>query len=158
MGSDGFQVVTGAFGYTGKYLTRRLLAKGIAVKTLTSHPDRPNPFGAQVKALPFNFDKPQALVESLRGAAVLYNTYWVRFTHGAESFDRAVENTKTLIRAAAEAGVGRIVHVSIANADSNSRLPYYRGKGLLEQVIRESKLSYAIVCPTVIYSDEDVLI
>ncbi len=158
MGSDGFQVVTGAFGYTGKYLTRKLVAKGVAVKTLTGHPDRPNPFGRQVQALPFNFDNPQALAESLRGASVLYNTYWVRFTHGAENFDRAVENTKTLIGAAEEAGVARLVHVSIANAAPDSQLPYYRGKGLLEQFIRKSKLSYAIVCPTVIYSTEDVLI
>jgi NADH dehydrogenase len=151
-------VVTGAFGYTGRYLTRRLLAKGITVKTLTGHPDRPDPFGGQVAAMPFNFDRPDELAKSLRGAAVLYNTYWVRFTHGAASFDQAVENTKTLVRAAEAAGVSRIVHVSIANADSKSHLPYYRGKGLLEEFIQQSKLSHAIICPTVIYSAEDVLI
>jgi uncharacterized protein YbjT (DUF2867 family) len=153
-----FHVVTGAFGYTGRYLTRRLLAKGLTVKTLTGHPDRPNPFGGQVAAMPFNFDKPGELVKSLRGAAVLYNTYWVRFTHGQTGFDQAVGNTKTLVRAADEAGVSRIVHVSIANADPKSHLPYYRGKGLLEEFIQQSGLSHAIVCPTVIYSAEDVLI
>jgi NADH dehydrogenase len=158
MSGVGFHVVTGAFGYTGRYLTRRLLSNGVAVKTLTGHPDRPNPFGGQVAAMPFNFDKPEALAKSLEGASVLYNTYWVRFTHGATSFDRAVENTKTLVRAAEAAGVPRLVHVSIANADSKSRLPYYRGKGLLEEFIRQAKLSHAIVCPTVIYSLEDVLI
>ncbi|MBF8283426.1 MAG: NAD-dependent epimerase/dehydratase [Anaerolineales bacterium] len=158
MSEPGVHVVTGAFGYTGRYVTHRLLAKGIRVKTLTGHPDRPNPFGEQVSAVPFNFDKPGELVKSLRGAAVLYNTYWVRFTHGSTGFDQAVENTKTLVRAAEEAGVSRIVHVSIANADSRSPLPYYRGKGLLEEFIQQSKLSHAIVCPTVIYSTEDILI
>ncbi len=151
-------VVTGAFGYTGRYITQRLLAKGITVKTLTGHPDRPDPFGGHVAAIPFNFDKPDELAKSLEGASVLYNTYWVRFTHGATSFDQAVENTKTLVRAAEEAGVSRLVHVSIANADSKSHLPYYRGKGLLEEFIQQSKLSHAIVCPTVIYSLHDVLI
>lgn len=151
-------VVTGAFSYTGRYITERLLAKGIAVKTLTGHPDRPNPFAGRVVALPFDFDKPEALAKSLEGASVVYNTYWVRFTHGATSFDQAVENTKTLVRAAEAAGVSRLVHVSIANADPNSPLPYYSGKGKLEQFIRESKLSHAIVCPTVIYSLHDVLI
>ena len=34
-------VVTGAFGYTGKYIARRLLSLGKWVKTLTGHPDRP---------------------------------------------------------------------------------------------------------------------
>lgn len=158
MAADGFHVVTGAFSYSGRYLTRRLLAKGLTVKTLTGHPERPNPFGGQVAAMPFNFDRPDELAQSLRGAAVLYNTYWVRFTHGSVTYDQAVENTKTLVRAAEEAGVSRIVHVSIANADSKSHLPYYRGKGLLEEFIQQSGLSHAIVCPTVIYSVEDVLI
>ena len=51
-------VVTGAFGYTGKYITRQLLASGVQVKTLTGHPERPNPFGGQVIAAPFNVDDP----------------------------------------------------------------------------------------------------
>jgi len=158
MAVDGFHVVTGAFGYTGRYLTQRLLAKGIAVKTLTDHPNRPNPFGGRVTTMPFNFDRPEALAKSLEGASVIYNTYWVRFTHGAATFDQAVENTKTLVRAAEQAGVPRLVHVSIANADSTSHLPYYRGKGLLEEFVQASKLTHAIVGPTVIYSVEDVLI
>src|SRR5690606_36587488 len=47
-GGEGMHVVTGAFGYTGRYITRRLLERGLRVKTLTGHPDRPNPFGDQV--------------------------------------------------------------------------------------------------------------
>lgn len=158
MGTSEVHVVTGAFGYTGRHLARRLLAEGKAVKTLTGHPDRPNPFGGRVAAMPFNFDRPEALARSLQGATVLYNTYWVRFERGATTFERAIENTKTLVRAAQQAGVRRLVHVSIANADPNSPLPYYRGKGLLEDFIRRSGLSHAILCPTVIYSLEDVLI
>ncbi len=158
MSAGDFSVVTGAFGYTGKHITRRLLASGVRVKTLTGHPHRPHPFGDQVTAMPFNFNNPDQLARSLEGATTLYNTYWVRFTHGSTGFDQAVENTKTLVRAAEQAGVRRLVHVSIANADSKSHLPYYRGKGLLEEFIRQSKLSSAIVCPTVIYSLEDVLI
>lgn len=151
-------IVTGAFGYTGQYITRRLLSAGKQVRTLTGHPNRPNPFGAQVSVAPFNFDKPQELIESLRGATTLYNTYWVRFSYGENTFDRAVENTRTLIKAAEEAGVRRIVHVSITNASPNSHLPYFRGKGLLEQAIVKSRLSYAIIRPTVIFGREDILI
>ena len=42
-------VITGAFSYTGKYITRRLLAMGKQVRTLTGHPNNPNPFGDAVK-------------------------------------------------------------------------------------------------------------
>ncbi|HJW84546.1 MAG TPA: NAD(P)H-binding protein [Anaerolineae bacterium] len=151
-------VVTGALGYTGKYITRGLLAQGGRVRTLTGHLDRPNPFGDRVDVAPLSFDDPAALVESLRGAATLYNTYWVRFSHGALTFERAVENTRTLFRAAKQAGVRRVVHVSIANPSEDSLLPYYRGKALLERDLIESGLSYAMLRPTVIFGDEDILI
>ena len=151
-------VVTGAFGYTGKYIARRLLANGIRVKTLTGHPERPNPFGSQVVAAPFNFDDPPALIDQLSGASTLYNTYWVRFSRGDVTFDRAVENTRTLIQAAKDAGVGRIVHVSITNPSLNSSLPYFRGKAQVEEAIIDSGISYAIIRPTVIFGIEDILI
>ena len=151
-------VVTGAFSYTGKYITRRLIAEGIRVRTLTNHPDRAHEFGDAVSFAPLDFSRPDALVESLRGASVLYNTYWVRFSHGSTTFDRAIANTKTLIAAAEAAGVRRIVHVSIANPSLNSPLPYYRGKAQLEEAITSSRLSYAILRPTVIFGGEDVLI
>ena len=151
-------VVTGAFGYTGKHITRRLLAQGRRVRTLTGHPDRPNPFGDRVDVAPLSFDDPLALADSLRGAATLYNTYWVRFSHGAVTFDRAVENTRALFRAAKEAGLERVVHVSIANPSEDSPLPYYAGKARLERDLRQSGLTYAILRPTVIFGDEDILI
>ena len=151
-------IVTGATGYTGKYVTRRLLAMGQQVKSLTNHPHRENPFGDKVSMLPYNFENPEALVESLRGATTLYNTYWVRFSYGKVTFDTAIKNTKVLIEAAKRAGIRRIIHVSIANPDSTSELPYYQGKGLLEQVVIESGLSYAIIRPTVIFGHEDILI
>ena len=82
----------------------------------------------------------------------------MRFSHGDTTFADAVADTKTLIRAAEEAGVRKIVHVSITNADEESPLPYFRGKGVLERAIAESKLSYAIIRPTVIFGKEDILI
>jgi NADH dehydrogenase len=151
-------VVTGAFGYTGKYITRRLLAKGVQVRTLTGHPDRANPFSDRVSVAPFSFGNPAALVESLRGATTLYNTYWVRFEHGGTTFAQAVENTQTLIAAAGEAGVRRVVHVSITNPSPDSALPYFKGKALLEEAIVQSGLSYAIIRPTVIFGLEDILV
>jgi NADH dehydrogenase len=151
-------VVTGAFGYTGKYITERLLAAGKDVRTLTGHPHRPDPFGGRVEALPFDFERPAALADGLHGASVLFNTYWVRFPRGETTFDRAVENTKALIEAARAAGIGRIVHISISNPSEDSPLPYFRGKAVLETAVVGSGLSHAIIRPTVIFGPEDILI
>lgn len=151
-------VVTGAFGYTGRYITRRLLDMGKRVITLTGHPDRPGPFGDRVPAYPFRFSDPAQLTQTLAGATTLYHTYWVRFPRGRVTFEQAVENTKTLITAAEAAGIRRIVHISITNASETSPLPYFRGKGLVEQAIMESRLSYAIIRPTVVFGAEDILL
>jgi uncharacterized protein YbjT (DUF2867 family) len=151
-------VVTGAFGYTGQYIARRLLDSGRRVRTITGHPKRANSFGNQVEIAPMDFSDRAGLVRSLRGASVLYNTYWVRFNHGRATFDEAVTNSRVLIQAAKEAGVRRIVHLSIANPSLDSHLPYYSGKALVEKAIADSGLSYTILRPTVIFGIEDILI
>ena len=150
--------ITGAFSYTGKYATQLLLDCGYHIRTLTGHPDRPNPFGTALDVLPYNFDCPEQLAQSLLGSSTLINTYWVRFPHGDATFEKAVRNTQTLIDAAKNAGVRRIVHVSIANPSADSPLGYYRGKAELEKVVIDSGLSYTILRPTVIFGREDILI
>jgi uncharacterized protein YbjT (DUF2867 family) len=151
-------VVTGAFGYTGRYIAARLLESRVSVKTLTGHPDRPSPFGDRVAVAPLAFDDPRGLAEHLRGTRTLYNTYWVRFPRGEVTFDRAVANSEILIRAAREARVRRIVHVSITNPSADSPFPYFRGKARVEELIRDSGIAFAIVRPTVVFGREDVLI
>ena len=150
--------ITGAFGYSGLHLARLLVARGERVRNLTGHPDRPDPFGGRVEVAPFRFDDPASMRETLADVRVLYNTYWVRFDHGASTFARAVENTRVLFKAAAEAGVERIVHVSITNPSVDSPLPYFRGKAENERALRESGLSYAILRPAVFFGGRDVLI
>ena len=149
--------VTGAFSYSGKYITRRLLERGEEVITLTGHPNHPDPFNGQVKAYPLDFDE-TSMTNSMKDVDVLVNTYWVRFDKGENTQPRAVENTKKLVNAAKAAGVQRIVHISIANPSADSHLPYYWGKAENEKTVIESGLSYAILRPTVLVGDEDILI
>jgi uncharacterized protein YbjT (DUF2867 family) len=153
-----FDVVTGAYGFSGKYITRRLLSLGHAVRTLTNSPHRLNPFGSQVQAFPYNFDQPVQLADSLRGASVLYNTYWIRFEYTTFSQTKAIDDSLTLFQAARQAGVKRVVHISITNPSETSSLPYFSGKAKLERALMESGLSYAILRPAVLFGSEDILI
>ena len=124
----------------------------------TGSSDRTNPFGGRVQIFPYNFDHPEELRRSLDGASTLINTYWVRFPRGEMNFEAAVRNTRTLINAAKDAGVRRIVHVSIANPSLESPLGYYEGKAQVEEAVIASGLSYTILRPTVIFGSEDILI
>lgn len=150
--------VTGAFSYSGKYITGRLLERGEEVITLTNHPNRVDPFEGKVKAFPLNFNNEEELIKNLSGVDVLVNTYWVRFDKGQNTQPRAVGNTKILIRAASKAGVKRVVHISITNPSAESHLPYFWGKAANEKTVTNSGMSYAILRPTVLFGKEDILI
>ena len=154
---SGVDVVTGAFSYTGRLLAPRLLERGRSLRTLTKHPDRSSPLFSRVPSFPLDFSNPETLVDALRGADTLYNTYWVRSNHGAASFAQAVRNTNVLLDAARQAGIRRVVHVSIANPTAVD-LPYYRGKAACEEAVRGSGISYGIVRPTLLFGHGDVLI
>ena len=150
-------VVTGAFSYSGRFIAAQLLERGRGVRTLTNHPKPDDPLAPQIPTYPLNFEDADALVAALKGADTLYNTYWVRAPHGSLTHDVAVENTKRLIEAARRAGVRRIVQTSIANPTA-STTSYYRGKAALEDAVKSSGLSYAIVRPTLLFGEGDVLI
>lgn len=156
--STAIHAVTGAFGYSGRHITELLLAQGKRVRSLTGHPDRPDPFAGRVEVQRFEFEDPARMRAALAGVKVLHNTYWVRFAHGTTTHARAVEHSRRLFRAAAEAGVERVVHVSITNPSLDSELPYFKGKAEVEQALAASGLSHAILRPAVFFGGRDVLI
>jgi uncharacterized protein YbjT (DUF2867 family) len=129
------------------------------VITLTNLPPRPNPFGGSIKTFSYNFYELHELEKTLRGLDVLINTYWVRFDNPPHfTFAQALANTKILFDAARRAGVGRVVHISITNPDRRSRLPYFRGKAEIEDYLKQTGISYAILRPAVLFGKEDILI
>ena len=146
-------VVTGAFGYTGRWIAHHLLEKGVQVRTLTNAVGRDDPFDGRVEVHPLDFDDHAALVESLRGAEVLYNTYWVRYNHRRRNFEHgiAVENSKHLFKAAVEAGVERIVHFSVAHPHKAPDWTYFCGKVAVEKHLNDSEYFFAILRPTVLF-------
>jgi uncharacterized protein YbjT (DUF2867 family) len=154
---DDFDVVTGAFSYSGAAIARELQAAGRRVRTLTGHPDRA-PAGTAIEVRRLRFTNQARLAESLRGARTLFNTYWVRFAHGQVSHEQAVAQSRVLFQAAAEAGVRRVVHVSITHPDADSPYPYFRGKAAVEQALVDLGLSHAVLRPSILFGGDGVLI
>jgi len=149
--------VTGAFSYSGSAIARDLLAAGHQVRTLTGHPGRA-PADSAVDVRPLDFVDPAGLRHSLQGVHTLYNTYWVRFARGGIDHEKAVANSRILFDAAAQAGVRRIVHVSITHADPGSRYPYFRGKGAVEEYLAGTGVSHAIARPAILFGRNGVLV
>ena len=154
--SEDFDVVTGAFSYSGAAITRALGRSGRRVRTLTGHPERNT--GSAVDVRPLGFDDVLGLTSSLQGATTLYNTYWIRFPHGRDDHVRAVANLRTLFHAARQAGVERIVHVSITHPSSSSPYGYFRGKAEAERALAEQGVPFAVLRPAILFGGHGVLL
>jgi NADH dehydrogenase len=154
---QGFDVVTGAFSYSGAAIARELGRSGRRVRTLTGHPGRADA-GTAIDVRPLDFDDVVGLSSSLEGATTLYNTYWVRFSHGHDDHERAVANSRTLFHAARQAGVERIVHVSITHPSISSPYGYFRGKAQVERALAEVGVPFAVLRPAILFGGEGVLI
>jgi NADH dehydrogenase len=152
-----FDVVTGAFSYSGAAITAELQRAGRRVRTLTGHSDRA-PADTEIEVRPLSFEDPAGLTRSMQGADTLYNTYWVRFAHGHIDHDAAVVNSRILFEAAAAAGVRRIVHVSITHPSADSAYPYFRGKAEVERNLAEVGIPHAIVRPAILFGGNGVLV
>ena len=151
--------VTGAFGFTGRAIAEALLGEGREVVTLSRRSGRGDRLAERLAAIqPLDFSKPAGLVEALSGVDTLFNTYWMRFPRGGRTFDDIVTETQVLLDAAARAGVRRLVHVSVIQADEAGETPYVRAKGRTEALVRSSGLSFTIVRPTLTYGSDDILI
>ena len=89
----------------------------------------------------------------MRGADVLYNTYWVRYNHHSKQFDHeiATDNCRLIFEAAKEAGVRRVVFFSVAHPEQAPKWSYFRGKVITERLLKDCGISYAIVRPTVLF-------
>lgn len=150
--------VTGAFGFTGRALAERLLDAGHEVTTLTRRSGDGDPLAGRITVRPFDVSRPADLATSLAGVDTLYNTYWLRFPRGGDTFEGVVARSATLLAAAQQAGVRRVVHVSVVNAAHDAETPYVRAKAALEAVVRASGLEWVVVRPTLTYGSGDILI
>ena len=86
----------------------------------------------RIRTAPFAFDDPAALAAAFAGVDTFYNTYWIRFERGELTFDEVIRRTRLLLTAASQAGVRRVVHVSVVNAGPAAPTTYFTAKARLD--------------------------
>ena len=151
-------LVTGAFGYTGSRIAARLLERGRVVRTITRRAAGSSAAPAGIEVRPADYHDQDELRRHLDGVERLFITYWMRFPRGGASWPQTVDNVGRLMAAAAEAGVARVVYISVSNAASDAPTAYFRAKAAAEEVVRAGGISHAIVRPTLLYGPGDILI
>jgi dihydroflavonol-4-reductase len=174
-------LVTGATGFVGAAVVRRLLARGTAVRVLAREAgDRRNIAGLEVETVTGDLRDRASLEKAARGCVALYHVaadyrLWVREPEAIYRVN--VEGSRDLLRAAAEAGVTRMVYTSsVATlglerdgtpADETTPVAlgdmighYKRSKFLAEEAVRrliaEEGLPVVIVNPSTPIGPRDV--
>jgi NADH dehydrogenase len=149
-------LITGASGFIGGAIAERLIDRA-EIRGLTSHMAK-NRFGARLRSFPYDFDDPSRMAPAFRGVDVFVNSYYVRFNYGGLTFEDAVERSRALFDQAKAAGVRRLVHVSVSNADEASDLPYYANKARIERLVAASGIDYTILRPALVVGRGDILV
>jgi dihydroflavonol-4-reductase len=168
-------LVTGATGFTGGHLARRLAADGVAVRALVRSPHLAAPLLPGIELAAGDLTDAGSLARAVAGVDVVYNVAALYRAAGLDdNLYRAVNATAvgTLVEAAGAAGVQRVVHCStvgvhgdIANPPADEDAPLrpgdiyqetkLEGESVARRAASDAGVGLVIVRPTGIYGPGD---
>ncbi len=153
--------VFGASGFLGRHLVRRLAAAGYGVRAAERDTDAAlflKPMGdvGQIVPWPADITKPDSVAAAVAGADAVVNLVGILYESGAATFRKIhEEGAANVAKAAAEAGVARLIHVSALGADANSPAKYARTKAAGEEAVKAAFPKATILRPSVVFGPED---
>jgi uncharacterized protein YbjT (DUF2867 family) len=154
-------LVTGASGFVGCHVVRRLLGAGEVVRCLS----RPGSLGAErLRSLPVDvvmthLRDPQGMAQACRGVRqIIHLAAPIREVRDAVVDQHHRQGTACLVDAARTARVDRLLTVSPIGSATSSGLPFLRGCGAAEACIRESGLPFVIVQSSLMFGMGDRLV
>ena len=118
--------VFGGSGFVGTRLVQALAHRGFRIRVAVCRPDlaghvRPLGDVGQIVPIQANIRNAGSVARAVAGAQVVINLVGIGFERGAQNFGAVhVEGAATVARAAAAAGVSRLVHMSVLGADPDS--------------------------------------
>lgn len=160
--SDGaVATVFGGSGFIGRYVVKRLAEAGFIVRVAVRDPEAAlflKPMGGVGQVVPMACDvtKPALVAAAVAGAEVVVSLVGILFESRTNSFAATqAEAPGTIARAAAAAGVRRLVHVSALGADAASDSLYARSKAEGEQAVLAAFPAATILRPSLVFGPED---
>ena len=158
--ADGCVTVFGRSGFLGRQIVRRLAADGAEVRVAVRNPERAafltetRTAGRIVPVYADVWDE-ASVTPAVAGADAVINTVGHYIEQGGASFEAIHgHGARHVARAAARAGVRRLVHISGLGADPASDSPYVRARGIGERLVKEAFPEATILRPSVIFGAE----
>jgi NADH dehydrogenase len=158
---QGLATVFGGSGFVGRYAVTALAKQGWRVRAAERRPDlagflQTAGFVGQVAPVQANLRYPQSVQRALAGSKVVVNAVGVLSSTGAQTFKAVhVDGPRAIARAAREAGVRRLVHISAIGADPKSASRYARSKAEGEAAVLEEFPEAIIIRPSIVFGPED---
>lgn len=153
--------VFGGSGFIGRYLVKRLAARGLRVRAAVRDPEAAaflKPMGdvGQVVPVATNIRNAASVARAVDGADAVVNCVGILFEKGRQSF-AAVHGAGAarIAEAAAAAGVERLVQVSAIGADADSTAAYARSKAAGEAAVLKAFPTATVLRPSVVFGPED---
>jgi uncharacterized protein YbjT (DUF2867 family) len=152
--------VFGGSGFLGRAIVRRLAADGAEVRVAVRHPQRVTSLAAPgtgtITATYADVWDEASVGPAVAGADAVVNTVGHYVERGRATFEAIHgQGAAHVARAAAAAGIGRLVHISGIGADPNSESPYVRARAVGERLVREAFPQATILRPSVMFGPED---
>ena len=156
--------VFGGSGFLGRQIVRRLADEGAAVRVAVRHPERATfltgtAAAGEITAVYADVWDEASVGPAVAGAEAVVNTVGHYVERGRASFAAIHgQGAMQVARAAAQAGVRRLVHISGIGADPASASPYVRARGIGERLVREAFPEATILRPSVLFGPEDAFL
>ncbi|MGH2582710.1 MAG: SDR family oxidoreductase [Anaerolineales bacterium] len=151
-------LVTGGAGFIGQRLIRRLVDEGNRVRILIRpSPSSPElPKGVTVEAAISSLADARGVRAALVGIDTVYHLAgadWVDPRDDIRTIE--IEGTRNLLEAAQDAKVKRMIYISHLDADRAAGFPVLKAKGIAEEFIRQSPISYTIIRSALVFGPGD---
>jgi uncharacterized protein YbjT (DUF2867 family) len=153
--------VIGASGFIGRYVVKRLAARGSVIAAIVRNVDSAKilqPMGdvGQIARLGANLLDEPRLAAAIAGADAVINLAGILHESGSQRFDAIHHRGPAMLGAlATRAGVKRVVHISALGADHAAPSAYGRSKAAGEQALRASFPGATILRPSIVFGAED---
>ncbi len=151
--------IFGGGGFLGRYVAQRLLSQGARVRVACRNANNAihiNTLGnlGQVQLMEADIRKPASIARAVKDADAVVNLV------GSFADMDAIQNIGAghVAKAAADAGVKALVHISAIGADANSDAQYGQSKAGGEAAVHAAFPSAVILRPSIVFGREDQFI
>jgi uncharacterized protein YbjT (DUF2867 family) len=153
-------IVTGASGYIGSHLVKRLIQNGHPVRAMVRSQSRAEKegrlVGLPVELVEADVTRSETLPSALDGVDVVIHTVAIAIEKGRQSYEEVnFLGTKNIVDASRAKKVKRFINLSQLGADANLPYRFLASKGRAQDYVATSGLDWTAFRPSVVWGPED---